>query len=46
MRQVVGLRFASDDEFIDLAHRAVEEGLGEEEIKRAVRSWRPDHHRV
>jgi hypothetical protein len=46
MRQIVGLRFASDDEFIDLASRAVEEGLGEEEIKRAVRSWRPDHHRV
>ena len=46
MRQVIGLRFASDDEFIDLARRAVEEGLGEEEIKRAVRSWRPDHHRA
>ena len=46
MRQVIGLRFASDDEFIDLARRAVEEGLGEEEIKRAIRSWRPDHHRA
>ena len=46
MRQVIGLRFASDDEFVELAGRAVEEALTEDEIKKAVRSWRADHERV
>ncbi len=46
MRQVVGLRFASDDEFVELAARAVSEGLSEDDIKKAVKKWRPDHDRV
>jgi hypothetical protein len=46
MRQIIGLRFAPDEEFLDLARRAAEEGLTEDQIKRAVRSWRPDHHRA
>ncbi len=45
-RQFIGLRFAADDEFVALAKRAAEEGLGEDEIKRAVRSWRADTYRV
>jgi hypothetical protein len=46
IRQVIGLRFASDEEFTDLARKAADEGLSEEQVKRAVRSWRADHHRV
>jgi len=46
MRQIIGLRFASDEEFLDLARRAADEGLTEDQIKRAVRSWRPDHDRA
>ena len=43
MRQVIGLRFAPDEEFVVLARRAAEEGLGEDAIKRAVKSWRARH---
>jgi len=46
IRQIIGLRFASDEEFIALSRRALEENLSEEEIKRAVKSWRPDTYRV
>jgi Na+/melibiose symporter-like transporter len=45
-RQVVGLRFASDEEFLDLAQKAAEENLSEGEIKRAVKNWRADTYRV
>jgi len=45
-RQIVGLRFASDGEFTDLATRAAEEGLSESDIKKAIRNWKPDNYRV
>lgn len=46
VRQVVGLRFASDDEFVALARKAADEKLSEDAIKRAVTGWRPDTYRV
>ena len=46
VRQVVGLRFASDDEFAALAARAVRENLSEDAIKKAVTTWRPDTYRA
>ena len=46
IRQIVGLRFASDDEFVKLAQKAAAEGLSEDAIKRAVTRWRPDTYRV
>lgn len=46
VRQIVGLRFASDDEFAALAARAVSDGLSEDAIKKAVKTWRPDTYRV
>ncbi len=44
--QLIGLRFASDEELPDLARLALEEGLDREEIKKKVSSWRADHLRA
>lgn len=44
--QIIALRFASDGEFAELARKAAAEGTKPDEIKRAIRSWRPDTHRV
>lgn len=46
IRQIIGLRFAPDDEFVGLARRAAEQGLSEDAIKREVRNWRGDTYRV
>ena len=46
VKQIVGLRFASDDEFVALARRAAEEGIAQKDIKRAVKKWRADTYRV
>lgn len=46
IRQIVGLRFASDAEFVELARKAAEEGLMPDAIKKSVTSWRADHDRV
>lgn len=45
-RQIVGLRFAPDDELLELAKRAAEEELSEDAIKRAIKNWRADNYRV
>ena len=45
-KQVVALRFASDEELGDLLERAVRDDLPPKEIKRAVRRWRPDFLRT
>ena len=46
MRQIVGLRFASDDEFPDLAKKAVSESMSEKEIKESIKNWKADNYRV
>jgi len=45
-RQVIGLRFASDQELVSLANRAADENLTADQIKRSIKSWRPDMDRV
>lgn len=46
VKQIVGLRFASDDEFPALARRAAEESLTPDAIKRAVKNWKADTDRL
>jgi hypothetical protein len=46
MSQVIALRFATDDEFMVLADRAVNETLTADEIKREIKNWRPDNYRA
>jgi hypothetical protein len=46
MSQIVALRFAPNDEFVELADRAANEQLSSKEIKQAIQKWRADHHRI
>ena len=46
MYQVVALRFASNAEFVALAHRAAEENMKPSEIKKAIQQWKADHSRA
>ena len=46
MRQIIGLRFASDDEFLELAKRAVSETLSEDDIKKSIKNWKSDTNRL
>jgi len=46
MSQIIALRFASDEELIGLAKKAVDENLSNDAIKRSVKNWRADYHRA
>jgi hypothetical protein len=46
-RQLVGLRFASDSEVVDLARRCLSGELDSSSaVKKEVKEWRPDYLRV
>lgn len=45
-RQIIGLRFAGDDEFVALAKKAAEENLSEKQIKVAIKNWKADNYRA
>ena len=44
--QLIGLRFASDAEVAALTERALNEKLSRAEIKKSIKTWRPDYWRV
>jgi hypothetical protein len=44
--QVIALRFAPDEEFVELAQKAVAENMSSDDIKKAIKAWRADHHRA
>ena len=44
--QIIALRFAPNNEFVDLAHTAVEKNLSPKEIKQAIKNWKGDYNRV
>jgi hypothetical protein len=46
VKQIVGLRFASNEELVALAQRAADQSLPPKEIKQSVKNWRPDTYRV
>ena len=46
LSQIIALRFAPDDEFPELAKKAIEQKLSSKEIKTAIQKWKADHHRV
>jgi hypothetical protein len=46
VKQIVALRFASDDELGALMERAVRENLSPRDIKASIRTWRPDPYRT
>ncbi|HXS77691.1 MAG TPA: DUF6526 family protein [Terracidiphilus sp.] len=44
--QLIALRFAADDEVVELANQALEHDLDRKQIKERIRNWRADDWRV
>jgi hypothetical protein len=44
--QLIALRFAADDEVVELAKQALEENLTRKQIKERIKTWRPDDWRI
>jgi Family of unknown function (DUF6526) len=44
--QLIGLRFAADDEVVELAKQALEHNLNRRQIKERIKNWRPDEWRI
>jgi Family of unknown function (DUF6526) len=44
--QLIGLRFAADDEVVELAKQSLEHNLTRKQIKERIKDWRPDNWRV
>jgi hypothetical protein len=44
--QLIALRFAADDEVVELAKQALEHNLDRKQIKERIKSWRSDDWRV
>jgi hypothetical protein len=46
VKQIVALRFAPDNEVVDLARKAADGNMPPAEIKRAIKNWKADDYRV
>lgn len=44
--QLIALRFAADDEVVELAKQALEHNLDRKQIKERIKNWRADEWRV
>ncbi|WP_145854806.1 DUF6526 family protein [Pedobacter suwonensis] len=44
--QILALRFAGDEEFLTLVDQAVKNKLSPNEIKKSIKNWRGDYHRI
>jgi hypothetical protein len=44
--QLIGLRFAGDDEVVELAKHALEQNLNRKQIKERIKNWRADNWRI
>lgn len=44
--QIAALRFAFDEEFKELLYKALNENISGDDIKKSIKKWRPDHHRI
>jgi hypothetical protein len=44
--QLIGLRFAGDDEVVELAKQALEHNLNRKQIKERIKDWRADNWRI
>ncbi|SMP22515.1 DUF6526 family protein [Chryseobacterium profundimaris] len=44
--QIAALRFAYDEEFKMLLEKALKENMTGDEIKKSIKKWKPDFHRV
>lgn len=46
MSQIIALRFASNEEWLDLMNRAIAEKLTSKDIKLSIKNWKADYNRV
>jgi Family of unknown function (DUF6526) len=46
LSQIIALRFASDEEFVELSATAINENLSADAIKKSIKTWKPDVLRV
>ncbi len=44
--QIAALRFAYDDEFKEFLYKALNEKMSGDQIKKSIKEWRADHHRI
>ncbi|KIC63685.1 DUF6526 family protein [Chryseobacterium taiwanense] len=44
--QIAALRFTYDDEFKELLYQALHENISGDKIKKSIKNWHPDLHRI